>query len=592
MLREFSRLLSFLSSHYKSYIILIILDSLIVAVLPVLISYALRDMIDASIQRDIDLLVRSGVMICATFLFFSIFAPMVHYFLQRIVKKTMADIRLTTFDHLMKLPISYFDQQHHGEVISRLSNDITKVEQTYGLNMQRMIQSLFMLVFAVVFMLITDWRFSVILILITIVAGIVNHRFIQPLRQVNDRMQEDVAKMTSKVSDILDGYKVIKMFPIGKLMVNRFSKVNQDVSKTYVQEGNKLALLDALNFFIGFALFGGMIVTGIVIYSKEELGILGQLVQLQTTLIFVFMGFGKIIASMQQSLSGAKRIFDLLDSSIEKEDQPLIKDRSKEEVVEEIVKEEHKSALSFDNVSFHYLEDQSVLHQLSFSIQEGKAIAIVGDSGCGKSTLFKLIMGFYPPVGGEIFLFEKPFQQHTLKEWRGLISYVSQDSYLFEGTIKENIKDGQVQASEEQLIQAAKHAYAHDFIMQLPDQYETLVGENGAKLSGGQRQRIAIARALLKDAPILLLDEPTSALDTDSEMYVRQALTHLMENRTTLIITHRLTMTENLDEIYVMDQGRIVEKGTYHDLIEGRGLFYQLFEKENQHTSHHNQKIV
>jgi ATP-binding cassette, subfamily B, bacterial len=240
------------------------------------------------------------------------------------------------------------------------------------------------------------------------------------------------------------------------------------------------------------------------------------------------------------------------------------------------------SVLAFQDVHFSYDDDRATLQGITLDVQEGAVAAVVGPSGSGKSTLFRLLMGYYPVESGSVSLLDKPLHAYTLRELRDLFAFVPQDAYLYTGTVRENIRYGRPDASEAEITAAATAAYAHQFIQELPDGYQTLVGERGARLSGGQRQRIAIARALLKQSPFLLLDEATSALDSESETLVQQALETLMQGRTTLVIAHRLSTIENADIIYVVDDGQVVERGRHQALIGQEGLYHHLYDLQFQ----------
>ncbi len=308
-----------------------------------------------------------------------------------------------------------------------------------------------------------------------------------------------------------------------------------------------------------------------------EVGTIAAIIQLQGNANTLFFGLGHVITGLQSSLAGAGRVLQLLTTPIEPVHRSLPK-RPQGTVTA------GKGMVALKDVTFAYGEDAvikpAVLRGINLSVVQGEMVALVGPSGGGKSTLVKLLLGFYPLKQGDIVIAGKAVEQYTLAELRAHIAYVPQDAHLFAGTIRENIRYGKPDATETEIIAAAKAANAHDFILQSPHGYETLVGERGAKLSGGQRQRIALARALLKDAPILLLDEATSALDSESERLVQNALNKLIQGRTTIVIAHRLSTIEHTDVIYVMDKGRVVEQGQHYDLLAKGGLYKRLYESQ------------
>jgi ATP-binding cassette subfamily B protein len=281
----------------------------------------------------------------------------------------------------------------------------------------------------------------------------------------------------------------------------------------------------------------------------------------------MFFNFGRFVAELQSALAGSSRVFDLLNQPLEK--QAIVLNGN--------TNMENSSMIALNNVNFSYEDKNHLLYNFNMVVPKGKVVALVGSSGAGKSTIIKLLMGFYPINSGDIIMDDKSINQYTLKELRGLIAYVPQDAYLFNGTIEENIRYGRVNASKEEIIEAAKKANAHKFIMNLPKGYDTNVVESGANLSGGQKQCISIARAFVKNAPILLLDEATSALDSESEQLVQKGLDALFQGRTALIIAHRLSTIKNANTIYVIENGKVSEVGTHDELMDKSRMYKRLY---------------
>ena len=304
------------------------------------------------------------------------------------------------------------------------------------------------------------------------------------------------------------------------------------------------------------------------IMGKVDIGTIAAILHLQGNASFLFENIGSFITLIQRSLVGAARVFALFSSPTE---SYSLLDRAKSSGVS-------NQMIEMKAVSFSYENDKKVLNNINLSIAEGNMTAIVGTSGGGKSTILKLLMRFYDADNGEIYVNGKSIHSRTLRELRDLFAYVPQDAYLFMGTIEENISYGKIGASKEEIIEAAKRAYAHDFIVEFPNGYKTIVEEGSNNLSGGQKQRIAIARAILKNAQILLLDEATSALDSESEQLVQLAINCLMKGKTTLVIAHKLSTIEAADEIFVLKKGEIVEKGSHKELISMKGLYKNLYD--------------
>ncbi|AUM65305.1 ABC transporter ATP-binding protein [Brevibacillus laterosporus] len=576
---EWKDMLIFLKSRRRAYLFALLADCTIMGALPVAISFALNELITASVNGSVESLVRSSILISLTFLFFSAAVPFIHYSLQRIIKKTMADIRVTLYEHLTRLPVSYFEANHPGEMVSRIINDAHNMEEAYGESMRNILQNVMTLVMVTTTMLIMDWRFSLIFIVLGLGITFVNIRFVQPLRETNDRLQATLGEITAKIAGFIEGLPIIKTFSAGNKVREDLADTNKELTQTANSQGFKTGLLDAINFLFSFVMFGGMLVVGLFIYTKNELGVLGQLVQLQTTMVFIFLEFGRIIASLQHSLSGSARVYGLLNHPVEQIDLVISREESEKQ------SNHVKSCSSTEAFSLHDVVLQrgmnQVLNHVSLSVGAGELTAVVGTSGSGKSTLLKALLGFYPPAEGDIYYFAKNGKAHTLTQVRELIAYVPQDPHLFEGTIEENIRFGRPDAEMEELVEAAKAAFAHEFILELPDGYKTRIGEDKARLSGGQRQRIAIARVLLSKAPIVLFDEPTSALDSHSETCVREAIRALKGQRTVMIVTHQRQTAEIADVIFVMEQGAIVDHGSPNEIKAKEGPYQRLFAEEN-----------
>jgi len=322
--------------------------------------------------------------------------------------------------------------------------------------------------------------------------------------------------------------------------------------------------------FVGIIAIGGWM----AVQGQLSWGALIATIQMASGITWMFFEMGSFVTRLQASLAGADRIFEILDMPLEQwgEGKAGATGHGPQKV-----QKGHVTAIEFCDVRFSYNRDNRVLNGFNLAIHQDQVVALVGSSGSGKSTLLKLLLGFYDTDGGEITVFGKSIREYTLEQLRRLIAYVPQDNYLFSGTIRENIAYGKEGASHQEIEEAAKGAFAHDFIMDLPAGYDTQVGERGAHLSGGQRQRIAIARAFLKNSPILLLDEATSSLDSESEQQVQKALERLMKGRTTLVVAHRLSTVQNADIILVLEDGSICEQGDHESLMTLGGSYAKLY---------------
>lgn len=574
-LNELVYLLSFMGSRKKKYIFGMLGDGFIQAGIVIVLPFVFKDVTDfaSGSGRDTALLIRAVLMISGTLLLVSILSPTFSYMYRRTVKEVMADVRLILFKQVGRLPSRYYEQHHSGDIMSRLSNDLLTMERTYSEHIKTIAIVLISLLGSLTGMFLLDWRFASVLVGLSAITLYINTRFAKSVRKISDKTQLQQGVLTERLNDFLAGLPIIKIFHLKHVVTQRYIEMNEHVTSSTIKQGHKNALLEGTNFFINFLSFGGMLVFGIIMVAQDVIGV-GSLVAIIQQQLLVTVGFlhlGQVLSILQSSLSGASRVIELLSEPTEPERYIPLPD--------ELPYQKDK-VLEMNQIVFEYDSDAKVLDDFSFSIGEGETAALVGASGSGKSTVIKLLLGYYPAKSGSILMFGKTIGEYSLQEMRSLIAYVPQDAYLFEGTIEENIRYGKLDATHEEIVEATRAAYAHDFIMGLPNGYETRVGERGAMLSGGQRQRIAIARAIIKNAPILLLDEATSALDSGSEYWVQKALAELMKDRTTLIVAHRLSTVEEADMIYVVDQGKVVENGRHQELLSKNGFYSTLYKMQ------------
>ncbi|MFB0829571.1 ABC transporter ATP-binding protein [Brevibacillus laterosporus] len=584
-LNELVYLLSFMGSRKKKYIFGMLGDGFIQAGIVIVLPFVFKDVTDfaSGSGRDTALLIRAVLMISGTLLLVSILSPTFSYMYRRTVKEVMADVRLILFKQVGRLSSRYYEQHHSGDIMSRLSNDLLTMERTYSEHIKTIAIVLISLLGSLTGMFLLDWRFASVLVGLSAVTLYINTRFAKSVRKISDKTQLQQGVLTERLNDFLAGLPIIKIFHLKHVVTQRYIEMNEHVTSSTIKQGHKNALLEGTNFFINFLSFGGMLVFGIIMVAQDVIGV-GSLVAIIQQQLLVTVGFlhlGQVLSILQSSLSGASRVIELLSEPIEPERYIPLPD--------ELPYQKDK-VLEMNQIVFEYDSDSKVLDDFSFSIGEGETAALVGASGSGKSTVIKLLLGYYPAKSGSILMFGKTIGEYSLQEMRSLIAYVPQDAYLFEGTIEENIRYGKLDATQEEIVEATRAAYAHDFIMGLPNGYETRVGERGAMLSGGQRQRIAIARAIIKNAPILLLDEATSALDSGSEYWVQKALAELMKDRTTLIVAHRLSTVEEADMIYVVDQGKVVENGRHQDLLSKNGFYSTLYKMQTSLSEEHGLK--
>ncbi|MEN2488886.1 ABC transporter transmembrane domain-containing protein [Flavobacterium sp. B11] len=483
-------------------------------------------------------------------------------------ENTLANLRLALYTNLVKLPMTFFSQKRVGELNSRISADITQIQDTLTTTIAEFLRQ-FILIIGGVILLATE-SFKLTLLMLSVVplvaiAAVVFGRFI---RKYSKKVQDQVAESQVIVEETMQGISIVKAFANEWYEIARYKGKISEVVKLAIKGGKYRGYFAS---FIIFCLFGAIVAVvwyGVRLSIAGEMSV-GQLISFVLYSTFVgasFGGIAELYAQIQKAIGATERVFELLDENPEK----INSDSSQNQ-------EKIKGNVTFKNVAFSYptRQEVQVLKDVNFSAEFGQKIAIVGPSGAGKSTISSLLLRFYDITSGEITVDGKNIYDYDLENLRGNMSIVPQDVILFGGTIRENIAYGKPDATDEEIMQAAKQANAFNFVDGFPEKFETLVGERGVKLSGGQRQRIAIARALLKNPSILILDEATSSLDSESEKLVQEALEVLMEGRTSIIIAHRLSTIRNADKILVLDNGKISEEGTHQELINLENGIYK-----------------
>lgn len=473
-------------------------------------------------------------------------------------KRAYGTICKKVFYHEVRLPYSYYEKHHSGEFISKLSYDLEKTGSIYGSRLRRTVAPILQVVVFIVPMLILSWQITLCLIGVNLIMLLINGLLIAPMRKVSKNLSQINSKMTEKMSNLLQGMEQARMYSTGKQTVNEFVVENEKFAK----ESNKKIMLTAVleSCSNGFDLLCALAFLMLGIYFVQNgyttLGSLTAIYSLYGAFSFQFLQLGRYLPELIGCLVNAQNIFEFLEEEREPEcwydeveTQSEIKSNKVKSTVpsgvnDEVInvkkdKEVSNKVVKMDDIEFCYREDKPLLKGYSMDVETGESVAITGPSGCGKTTLSKLLLGLYPVKDGDIFIEGESYKKRLNSEVRKQIAYVPQEPYLFNETIRENIRIGKQDATDEEIENAAKMAYAHDFIMALPDGYDTKVGERGNNLSGGQRQRIAIARAIIKDAPIVLLDEATSALDNESEQLVNEALKSMKNKKTIIMIAHR-----------------------------------------------------
>ncbi len=486
--------------------------------------------------------------------------------------RTLQRMRNEMFERTMSMNVGYFSDQRKGDLMSKITSDVTVVQFCITNTLQVMFREPFLIIGYVAMMVNISWQLTIFSILYLPLVAVIIGGIVKRLRHPALRGQQQMGDMVSVMEESLSGVKAIKSYNAFEYISNKFRAINASMSNILLSMARKQQLASPMSEFLGITaisvvlVFGGSLVVKGVMTASGFVAYIAAFSQLTRPL----RSFIDQFANINQGIAAGERIFSIIDSKSEVEDKPNA-----------VALEEFKEGIEFRNISFSYDSSREVLHNISFSVKKGETVALVGPSGGGKSTLSELIPRFYDPNAGDILIDGKPLTEYTQESLRAKMGIVSQDTILFNDTIRANIAMGRKEATDEQIVAAAKIANAHDFIMLTEQGYSTNVGDRGMKLSGGQRQRLSIARAVLRNPEILILDEATSALDTESEKLVQDALTSLLEGRTSVVIAHRLSTIHNADRIIVIDAGSIAEQGTHAELMERGGIYAKLIEMQS-----------
>ena len=510
----------------------------------------MKNITDAALEQNVILLKKYLVL---GFLLFTLLIAVgyLHHYTESVaINKVKRDMKTQLFHKVLRMRYSKFSEYHSGDLVSRFMNDINISAGLIGGNLLDLIRLPLTFIAVFIYLFSLNWQLSLLALSVTpfiIVTGITSGLL---LKENSRLINQNYSNVTSFLNDSLTGFTIIRTFTLERLMHKRYKKFSDQLLSLELKNAKLSGVMNAgasassmIAFFIIIG-FG----TSLVANGQITVGTLIAFLTLMQWLVHPFTGMASCWSRIQNSISAFERVWAILGSDSEFKNFP-----------DTITSNRSAVSVELNNISFGYNSQNMVIQNLNLSIPAGSTIALVGASGAGKSTLLKLLLGLYPPTEGEILYDKQSIANLSSTKLRSLIAYVPQDTYLFDGTIRENLLHGNLRASHLELVKATKDANIYEFIMSLPEQFESNIGERGVKLSGGQKQRLSIARALLKDAPILLLDEATSALDYENEIAVQESLRKLMHGRTTIIIAHRLSTIQYADSVIVLDKGKIME---------------------------------
>jgi ATP-binding cassette, subfamily B, bacterial len=566
--KTFNLLWPLIMRHRKAYLVLFILLGIDIF-LTIAFAKFFGDITDAAVRADfekIKSLIPIGIFLVST----SIISSFIEIYFETVATNGVKrDLKNHLFSHILRLPTNKTASLRSGELISHFTNDIHSLDGVIGYSLINLIRLPIIFLAVFIYLIQINVTLSLLSLFVTPIAVAAGVVFGLLLRKNSRTIQRLVGRINNHINETFHGSSVIRSFTLEKLSFKRFVRKNEELYQLELQNAKLQGWFHSGGSLVSSMTFYVCLLLGAYYVSKGSMtvGSLLTFVNLVNHLVYPLTGLAGQWARFQRSIAAVERIVDVLEEPIDSMDLPSY-----------TTAKPIKKMIHFQNITFSYDENKKVFNNFNLIVPAGKVVAIVGPSGAGKSTLFSLLQSFYKPQSGAIYIDKTSADDLTLSELRSTIANVPQETFLFAGTIKENLLIARPDIIEEEMISAAKDACIHDFIMELPNGYDTEIGERGVKLSGGQKQRIAIARAILKNAPILLLDEATSALDSETEFYVKRALDELMKDRTTLVIAHRLTTVQNADLIIVLDDGKVVQTGTHGDLIQAPGLYQNLYQ--------------
>lgn len=534
---------------------------------PYLIGHIVDDYI---MKKQVAGAIRLGIVLACIFTVASLFTWLQTYVMIHVAMKTIRTLRLELFKKLQTLTVKFFDQHALGDLMSRVTNDIDNLNTALAQSVTQIVSSILTVIGVSIAMFALSWQLAIVTLIIIPLIVFTTKQIVKRSSKNYAARQRDLGKLNGTIEEMITGAEVVTLFGKEQQAIETFRLQNNNLRNSAQRAEITSGLLGPINNFMNNLGLAVVIGTGAFLAVKGlvTVGIIAAFVTYTRQFFRPLNQLSNLLNTFQSAIAGAERVFEILDEPSEVADKPQAIDCHS-----------LKGDVAFQQVSFSYLPNQPILKNITFQAKAGETIALVGPTGSGKTTIINLLTRFYDVDAGEILIDGHNIEEYKMATIRKRVGVVLQDTYLFTGTIRENIRFGKLDATDAEVEEAAKIANAHNFIKYLPAQYDTVVQAGGANLSQGQRQLLAIARAILENADILILDEATSSVDTQTEVDIQKGLQHLMQGRTSFVIAHRLKTIENANQIFVIQQGEIIEQGNHQQLMQQQGIYNNLQQK-------------
>ncbi|MER1989338.1 MAG: ABC transporter ATP-binding protein [Solibacillus isronensis] len=547
-----------------SVVIFVIISTLLSLVGPFLIGKTIDDYI---VKLDVPGAIRMALILAGVYIASSLLTWLQTFVMIRVSQKTIRRLRQQLFEQYQSLPLAFYDKRQQGDLMSRMTNDIENLNAALSQSVIQIVSSFLTIVGTAFALFYLDWRLALVTLIIIPLIVYATKQIIKRSSVNYKARQRDLGNLNGYIEETISNADIITLFGQEKSTLAEFKEANERLRSSAMRADIISGFMGPINNFMNNLGLSLVIGAGAImaVTSGLTIGVIASFVTYTRQFFRPINQLSNLLNTFQSAIAGSERVFEVLDEAKEVADIENAK-----------AKEQFSGDVKFENVQFAYETGKTVLHGIDFEAKAGETIAIVGPTGSGKTTIIQLLTRFYDATGGRILLDGEPIEHYKMTNVRDYVGVVLQDTYLFSGTVRENIRFGKLQATDDEVEQAAKIAYAHNFIKYLPEQYDTVLTSGGLNLSQGQRQLIAIARAILEDPDILILDEATSSVDTMTEVHIQKGLNNLMEGRTSFVIAHRLKTIENADQILVIKDGRILEQGNHDSLMNEQGFYATL----------------